>query len=585
MKNASTNSTGWMSRWLPGVSVLRHYQRIWLRGDLLAGLTVLAYLVPQVLAYSGLTGLPAVTGLTTALVGLMVYSLLGSSRVASIGPDATTALMVGLVLIPALPGRDPAGVLATLTLMVAFWFLVGRVLQLGALSRLLSQPILLGYLAGTATLMITSQLGRFTRTQSDGETAIAQVRDFAAAMNRTDVITVSVGVATLVLLVILPRLAPRAPAALIAITAVTVGSAALGWSDDGLVTLGELPVGTPHVTLPLIDLVLLGQLALPALGIALVAFSDVTLTARAFARRGEHVDSTTEMTAMAGVNAAVAVVGGYPASASGSRTAIAVASGAQTQAHALITALGVLLVMLIAGPLFSALPLASLAALVIWAASRMVAWRDWADLARFRRSELAVAALTAAGTAVFGILPGIGIAVALGTIDLLVRLSWPHDAVLGFAPGLAGLHDVDDYPGSVTIPGLLMYRYDAPVFFGNADPFVQQLHSTIDAQNPTPLWVLLNVETTMHVDFTACLALRQAIADVQARGMRFGLIRLKHDLRAQLEAGGVMAVVDDDMLFDTQSAAIHAFAAAHPEIPMPPLPPSGQPFRPDGLAG
>lgn len=578
---AGVRGDGRLAGFAPGLTTLRHYQRPWLRGDVVAGVTVLAYLVPQVLAYAGLIGLPPVAGLTTALAALVVYAVLGSSRVISVGPEATVALMTGLIIMP-MVNDDPSaalGLTATLTLLVAAWLGLGAVLRLGVISALLSKPILIGYLTGSAILMVSSQLGKATRTSSSGDTVIAQFQDFLAHAADTHGPTLLVTLGTLVFLFAVPKVSRRLPVALGAIALATIVSYAASLEQYGVVTLGPIPQGLPTLTMPDLSWSTVSGLSVGALGIAIVVFSDVMLTARAFNPRGAELQPNAELRAMSGVHAASALLGGYPSSASSSRTAIGRAAGSVTQMHGLVAAAGVAVTLLVAGPLFESLPQASLAAVVIWAATKLVALKDYRLMWSFRRSEYLVAGVTALATITMGILPGIAVAVGISVVEMLVRLARPHDATQGYVPGLAGLHDIDDYPGAVTIPGLLIYRYDAPLFFGNCEDFKEQVQDAIDTNPTPPRWVILNVEANMHIDYTAAETLRELIVDVNESGARFGLARLKQDLRSQFEAAGIMDLIGDDLVFATLPEAIRAYAKAFREVEMPRMPKTGKPFE------
>ena len=575
---------GWGTGWglAPNLAVLvRGYDRSWVRGDVVAGLTVLAYLIPQVLAYSGLIGLPPVAGLITSVIALVVYALLGSARIISVGPESTVALMTGLIIAPLAVGRDAVSVLAltgTLTLVVGFWLLVAWLFRLGAISALLSKPILIGYLAGSAILMVVSQLGKVTKTSSSGETVLAQLEDFVTHASGAHLPTVWVCASVLVFLFVVQHFWPRLPVALLAIGLITIASYVWGLEKFGVDVLGSIPQGLPTASIPLLDWSTVEGLLFAGLGVAIVVYSDVMLNARAFSDPRHRISPNSELLAMSGVHVVTAFAGGYPSSASGSRTAIGKASGAHTQLHALVAAAGVAVVLLVAGPLFYYLPKAALAAVVVWAATKMIAFHDYKYMWQFRRSEYAVAGATALGTAVFGILPGIGIAVGLSVIEMLMRLARPHEAIEGMVPGLAGFHDVDDYDGAVQVPGLLIYRYDAPLFFGNAEDFQEQFEYAVAVEIPPPARVILNMEANMHIDFTAAETLRGIIKRLRADGVEFGVVRLKHDLRIQLEHANLMEVIGEDMVFLTLPTAIKSFERAHPEYETPLLPKTGEPF-------
>ena len=558
---------------------LRAYDRSWLRLDALAGLTVLAYMVPQVLAYSGIVGLPPITGLTTAVVALMVYAWLGTSRVLSVGPEATVSLMAGLVLAPLIrahPGQTVA-LTATLTLFVGLWLALGSLLKAGVVAQLLTRPILTGYLTGEALLMIASQLGHATRTRSIGDTVPQQIIDFVKHAGAVHWPTLWAMLATWALLLLLPRITSRAPAALTAVAVATLLSFLFHGSAHGLIELGALPQGLPPLTVPTLDPATVQTLLIAALGIALLAFSDVMLVARGFAEPGEEINANREMLAAGTMQVVSAFVGGYPSSASSSRTAIGRGTGQRSQLSGVVTAIGIALAVLVAGPLFEHLPIASLAAIVFWAAFKLVEIAQYKRLWAFRRSEFAVSVVAALGTAVLGILPGIGVAVALSALQILGSLARPHEAVEGYAVGLPGFHDVDDYANHVTIPGLLIYRYDGPLIAYNRHDF--QVGLTRAVLTYDPRWVLLNVEANMLIDYSASETLRDLIVELQQQGRVVALARLKHDLRTQLQASGIMELIGD-RAYATLPQAIRAYQLANPDVKMPPIPRPGEAFEP-----
>lgn len=560
---------------------IREYDRSWLRPDAIAGVTVLAYMVPQVLAYAGIVGLPPISGLTTAVVALALYALLGTSRAISVGPEATVALMAGLVLAPLIAAHpeDAVALTATLTLLVGLWLLLGGFTRAGVISQLLTPPILTGYLSGEAVLMMASQLGYATRATSVGSTVPEQVSSFLHHLGDIHALTIGVTLATIMLLLVLPHRTPRLPAPLTVVALATGLSYVMAGSSLGLEELGSIPRGIPPMAVPTFDANTFGTLLVGSLGIALLSFSDVMLVARAFAKPGEEVDANRELFSVAAVHLASAFGGGYPSSASSSRTAIGRGAGQRTQLSGLITAAGMILVVLVLGPMLEHLPQAALAGLVIWAGGRLVSIPAYRHLWRFRRSEFAIAVITALGTALLGILPGIGIAVALSALQILAALSRPHEAIQGYAVGVAGLHDVDDYPAHVTIPGLLIYRYDGPLIAYNRHDFRLRITKAVLEYNPR--WVLLNVEANMFVDFSACEMLHTVITGLQAEGRTVALARLKHDLHTQLEAAGIMELIGDRW-YETLPQAIKAYHEANPDMPLPPIPASGEPFDPDG---
>ena len=563
---------GWVTQVVPGLANFRGYPRTAVRGDVLGGLTVSAYLVPQALAYATLAGLAPVAGLWAALPPLVIYAFLGSSRQLSIGPESTTALMTAAVLVPVVGAADPgryAAHAATLALLVGVICLVAGLLRLGFLANLLSRPVLVGYLAGIAAMMVASQLGRLTGVTVSGESIIEQVRSFVTAVPELRWPTVALSAAVLAVIFALDSRAPRLPGPLIGILAATAAAALLAGSRNGgdmVDVVGAIPAGLPVPDWPAVSGDMLGDLVAPALGIAVVAFSDNVLTARAFAsRRGEDIDPHAELRALGVCNLVAGMFRGFPISSSGSRTALADAAGARTQVYSLVV-LGVLATALVfGGGVMAAIPSAALGALVVFAATKLVDVAEFGRLARFRRSELVIALSTAAAVVAFGVLNGVLVAIGLSVADLLRRLAHAHDSVQGLVPGLPGMHDIDDYPAATVVPGLLVYRYDAPLFFANAADFRRRALAAIE-DSPQPVrWFLLNAESNVEVDLTALDALEQMRTECEGRGIVFAMARVKQDLRDALAAAGLLDRIGPDRIFMTLPTAVAAYRQAHPD--------------------
>ena len=560
---------GWVTQVVPGLANFRGYPRTAVRGDVLGGLTVSAYLVPQALAYATLAGLAPVAGLWAALPPLVIYAFLGSSRQLSIGPESTTALMTAAVLVPVVGAADPgryAAHAATLALLVGVICVVAGLLRLGFLANLLSRPVLVGYLAGIAAMMVASQLGRLTGVTVSGESIIEQVRSFVTAVPELRWPTVALSAAVLAVIFALDSRAPRLPGPLIGILAATAAVALFAWSGDGIDVVGAIPAGLPVPDWPAVSGDMLGDLVAPALGIAVVAFSDNVLTARAFAsRRGEEIDPHAELRALGVCNLVAGMFRGFPISSSGSRTALADAAGARTQVYSLVV-LGVVATALVfGGGVMAAIPSAALGALVVFAATKLVDVAEFGRLARFRRSELVIALATTAAVVVFGVLNGVLVAIGLSVADLLRRLAHAHDSVQGLVPGLPGMHDIDDYPAATVVPGLLVYRYDAPLFFANAADFRRRALAAIE-DSPQPVrWFLLNAESNVEVDLTALDALEQLRTECERRGIVFAMARVKQDLRDALAAAGLLDRIGPDRIFMTLPTAVAAYRQAHPD--------------------
>ncbi|MFJ4850729.1 MULTISPECIES: SulP family inorganic anion transporter [unclassified Streptomyces] len=549
-------------RTLPGVAVVTGYSRSWLRGDLLAGLTVAAYLVPQVMAYAGLAGLPPVAGLWAALAPLVLYAVLGSSRQMSVGPESTTALMTATAVGPLAAG-DPgryAVLAAALAVVVGLLAVVAWAARVGFVADLLSRPVLVGYLAGVAMIMIVDQLPKLTGVPVTGAAFFPQAASFVAHLPQAQPPTVLMGACALVFLFLVRRWAPMAPGPLLAVVFGTVAVSVLGLRGHGVAVIGEVPSGLPSASLPEPDD--LPSLVLPAVGVLLVGYTDVILTARAFAARAGHgLDPNQELLALGASNLGAGVLHGFPVSSSASRTALGDQAGSRSQVYSLVAFVAVVSVLLFLGPLLSGLPDAVLAAIVVFAACRLIDLPGFRRLAGFRRRELLLALACLLGVLVLDILYGVLVAVALSVAEMLSRVARPHDAIEGLVPGLAGMHDVDDYPRARTIPGLLVYRYDSPLFFANAEDFRRRALDAVDAQDKPVRWFVLNTEANVEVDITALDAVDALRRELIDRDIVFALARVKQDLMDDLDAYGLTQAVGRDRVFPTLPTALSAYAA------------------------
>ena len=552
-----------MTGWAPGLAGLRDRRGASLRGDLLAGLSVSAYLIPQALAYAALAGLSPIVGLWAALPPLLIYAILGSSRQLSVGPESTTSLMTAAVLVALVGGNDPARYAtyaAILAILVGVFCLAAGIVGLGYLANLLSKPVLVGYLLGIAIAMVAGQLERISGVPVSGDSVVEQVRTFASGIGQVHWPTLLLAAAVLLCVVVVERAAPRLPGPLIAVLGAAAVVAVWSLTRYGIDVVGSIPAGVPSPAVPALTDVPLQQLLVAAVGIAVVAFSDNILTARAFASRvGETVDANAELRALGVSNIAVGFLRGFPVSSSGSRTALAVAAGARTQRYSLVVLVVVAVVVLFGGSVVSTVPAAALGGLIVYAAAKLVDIAGFRALARFRRSELVLALLTTLSVAAFGVLYGVLVAIALTVLDLLRRLSHAHDSVQGLVPGVPGMHDVDDYPDAALIPGLLVYRYDAPLFFANAEDFRRRALEAIDNAATPVRWFVLNAEANVEVDMTAIEALEQLRRECRRRGIVFAMARVKQDLRDALTAAGVTDHIGLENLYMTLPTAVEAY--------------------------
>jgi SulP family sulfate permease len=538
------------------------YRRGWLRADLLAGVTITAYLIPQVMAYAEVAGLPAVVGLWSSVGALLAYAALGSSSQLSVGPESTTALMTAAAVgaLATTGSQRYADLASALCLVVAALCLLGWFARLAFLAELLSRPVLVGYMSGVAVLMIVSQLGKLTGIDVTADGFWPELGYVARHLGEVHAPTLALGLVTLVVLLVGSMVAPRAPMALIGMVGAAAAVALLDLRDEGITVIGSIPAGLPVPALPHVSLSGTLSLVPSALGVAFVAYTDNILTGRAFAdRRDERIDAKRELLALGAANLASGLMHGFPVSSSGSRTAIGHAMGGRTQLTGVVTVATTVLAVLTLRPLLASFPSAALGAVVVYAALRLIDVPEFRRLAAFRRTELLIALSTTAAVLVVGVLPGVLVAIGLSVLDLLGRVVRPHDAIEGFVPDLAGMHDVDDYPGARVVPGLMVYRYDSPLFFANTEDFRRRALAAVEGAAEPVRWFVLNAEAIIDVDITAVDALEGLRRELSDQGIVFAMARMKQDLRADLERTELLERIGEDHLFPTLPTAVEAF--------------------------
>jgi high affinity sulfate transporter 1 len=544
------------------------------RGDLLAGLTVAAYLVPQCLAYGELAGLPPVAGLWAMLAAMLLYPLLGTSPQLSVGPETSTALMTAAVVAPLAAGDSDryAATASLLALLVGGLCALGASLRLGFLADLLSKPILVGYMTGVAVLMVCGQLHALTGTGLRADTLMEAVQQRLMVQGSVHGPTLGLALAALALMLALGRWAPGWPGPLVAVLLATGAVPLLHLEQQGVALIGAIPAGLPWPRFPLAigNLQELKPLLAGALGIALVGYSDMVLTGRGFAHRStQRLEANQELLALAAVNVASALFQGFPVSSSNTRTALADAAGCRSQRYALVAAACTVLVLIGLRPLLSQFPRPVLAAIVVFAALRLIDPGAFLRLWWFRPSECLLALGTLAGVLLTGLLSGVALAVGLSVVALFGRLVRPHAAVMGEVPGLAGFHDVSDWEGGRTISGLVLFRYDAPLCFANAEDFRRRALAALSEANPPAEWLVLNAEAIVEIDSTAAEMLLALQSELEARKVRLALTRVKQELYAQLKRSGVLSVVGAERVYPTIPTAVAAFQARREPIQSP----------------
>lgn len=553
---------------LPGLKRLRSYQPSWLRHDAIAGMTVAAYLIPQCMAYAELAGVPPIAGLWAILPPMVIYALLGSSPQLSIGPESTTAVMTAAAIAPIATsdGSNYASLSSLLALLVGLICCVGAFARLGFLANLLSKPILIGYMAGVAVIMIMGQLGKVTGLSIDAESPWGQIGEIFSQGNQIHLPTLILAVGVLSFLLLIQRRWPNAPGPLLAVLLATATVYCFRLDQHGIAVIGDIPAGLPQLRPPSeFSLEQMVNLLPTAIGIALVGYSDNVLTARSFAARNHYrIDANQELLALGVANIGNGLMQGFPISSSGSRTAIGDSLGSRSQVFSLIAFGVVILVVLFLRPLLALFPKAGLGAIVIYAALRLVEIAEFKRLRRFKRSELQLAIITLVGVLATDILIGVGLAVGLSVIDVLARLVRPHDAVMGEVANLPGLHDIADWEGATTIPGLVIYRYDAPLCFANAENFRRRAMDAIQAETTPVEWFLLNTEAIVEIDITAADMLTELHQELAAQQITFAMARVKQDLYLQLQTSGLLDLLGAERIYPTLHTAIADFQMRSP---------------------
>ena len=546
---------------MPGLKKLLSYRHQWLRGDVLAGLTVAAYLIPQCMAYGELAGVEPVAGLWAILPPMVIYAIFGSSPQLSIGPESSTAVMTAVAIAPLAAARSDAyiGFAALLAAIMGLVCIAGYFAKLGFLADLLSKPVLIGYMAGIALIMIGGQIGKIAKIDIEADLFFGQISEFVNKLPSAHTPTLILGIAVLIFLFAFQRRFANAPIPLIAVLLSTAVVAIFNLGDRGVAIVGEIPAGLPQFALPRISTGDLTSLVAAAVGISLVGYSDNVLTARAFANRNNYkIDANQELLALGVANLGNGLMQGFPVSSSGSRTVIGDSLGSKSQLYSLVAMLAVIVVLLFFRPILASFPKAALGAIVIYAATKLIEVSEFIRLYRFRRSEFFLAIITTIAVLATDILVGVGIAVSLSVIELFYRVARPHDAVLGTVPDLAGFHDIDDWESAVTIPGLVIYRYDAPLCFANAENFKQRVIEAIAAE-PTPVeWLILNMEANVEIDITAIDMLAELRKELAAKNITFALARVKQDLYLDLKKAQFLDSTAEHV-YPTLKTAIAAF--------------------------
>jgi high affinity sulfate transporter 1 len=551
----------------PGVGALRGYRRAWLPKDLVAGAVLTALLVPQGMAYAQLAGLPSITGLYTSIACLLAYAVFGPSRILVLGPDSSLGPMIFATIAPlVVAGEDPDRAVAlasTLALLVGVIMVAAGWAGLGFVADLLSKPTMIGYLNGLALTIIVGQLPKLFGFSVDADGLLQEIAAFVrgVADGQTVPAALAVGVGGIVVVLGLQRFWPKVPAVLVMVVLAIAFSALLDLEERGVSLVGVLPQGFPPLTLPDVGWSDLPPLAGGAVAIALVALADTISTASSFAERtGQEVRGNQEMIGIGAANLAAGLFQGFPVSTSGSRTAVAERAGSRTQLTG-VTGAALIIVMIVFLPgLFRDLPQAALAAVVITAALSLADVRSVVRLWRQRRVECTLSLVAFAGVALLGVLPGIAIAVSLSILNVF-RHAWrPYSTTLGLPAGVPGYHDVRSYPDARLLPGLVVYRFDAPLLFANAKTFRDEI-TALARREPAPEWVVVAAEPITDVDTTAADMLLDLDRLLDGRQQTLVFAELKDPVRRKIERYGLTREIEPRHFFPTVEAAVEAFRA------------------------
>ena len=556
-------------RWLPGLQTLRTYHRSWLPRDVVAGIVLTALLVPAGMGYAEASGLPAIYGLYATMVPLVVYALVGPSRILVLGPDSSLAPLIAAAILPLAAGNEAqvvalAGMLALLS--GALCMLAGFA-RFGFIAELLSKPVRYGYMNGIALTVLLSQLPKLFGFSVDAEGVIAEARAFVrgVADGETNTVALVIGVACLLVILGFKRWRPQIPGVLVAVVGATVAVGVFGLAERyDLSVVGPLPKGLPSFEIPSVSADNFKALVAGAIGIALVSFADTSELSRTFAIRGAYrVDPNQELVALGAANVAAGFFQGFSVSSSSSRTPVAEAAGAKTQATGLVGALAIALMLLLFPNLLRDLPDSALAAVVISAAIGLIEAAGVRKLYRVHRMEFALSIACFLGVALLGVIEGIFIAVALSLLNFIRRAWRPHHAVLGRADDVKGYHDVTRYPDAKRVPGLVLFRWDAPLFFANAEEFADEVRQAIASSPTTPVrWVVVAAEPITDLDTTAADVLKELDGELAAQGIDLRFAEMKDPVKDRLKRYALFERFGDDHFYPTVGAAVDAYVDA-----------------------
>jgi len=555
-------------RWLPGLQTLLRYEAAWLRHDIAAGLVLTTVLVPVGIAYAVASGVPGIYGLYATIVALLAYALFGPSRILVLGPDSSLAAVILAVVLP-LSGGDPMRAIALAGMMAIVSgsaCILAGVARLGFVTELLSKPIRYGYMNGIALTVLISQLPKLFGFSIDSQGPLRDLWAIATAVQggRANGTAFAVGAGTLGVILLLKG-SQRVPGILVAVVGATVAVGMLDLAAQaGVSVLGSLPQGLPAFAIPWITTADIQPVVIGGLAVALVSFADTSVLSRSYAARTRsYVDPNQEMVGLGVANLAAGFFQGFPISSSASRTPVAEAAGARTQLTGVVGALSVALLLLVAPDLLRHLPSGALAAVVIASAIGLIEVTDLRRIFRIQRWEFWLSIVCTVGVAVLGAIAGIGLAIVIAVIEFLWDGWRPHSAVLGRAEGLKGYHDIERHPEARVIPGLVLFRWDAPLFFANAELFHERALDAVAASPTLVRWLVVAAEPVTSVDVTAADVLAELDEALHAAGIELCFAEMKGPVKDKLKRFGLFARLGQEAFFPTVGAAVGRYLKTH----------------------
>ena len=548
---------------VPVVRLIRDYRRSHLRYDVVAGLVLATMLIPQGMAYAELTGLPAVTGIYTTIAALVAYSIFGPNRHLVLGPTTSLAPVIAVVILPLAAGDIATAVAlaSALSIVSGLLFLAAGYFRLGVITELLSKPVRIGYLNGIAVVVFISQLPKALGFSVDGETTLDRLTGTLSAIGAGETVAAALALSAGSVLVIvgLRRVNRAIPGVVIAVL-VSIGAVALfDLVDRGVGIVGELSQGLPPLTLPRLGIDMIPALLGGAVAVALVSFADTGALSTATAlKSGTRVDPNSEIKALGSANLVSGLFLGFPTSASSSRTAVAMAVGARTQLAGLIAAAAIVVIVVALPDLMAEMPSPTLAAIVIAASFTVFDWAGTVWLFKARKSEFLLSMGTFLGVLLFGVLEGIAVAILLSLANFVRRAFRPHSAELGSVEGIPGYHDRERHPEAELVRGLLMIRFDAPLFFANAPSFGRRLQEMIRSADRPINRVLVVGNAITDIDTTGAEILGDVLDDLDAKEVAFAFAGLKGPVKDRLRSYGLYDRIGDANFHPNTITAVEA---------------------------